>query len=60
MIEVKKGIEPDELKELREDPMLRGLSSKEMFAALKNPLKTSVIESLRHEQGQLWMHWLMI
>ena len=50
MIEIKKGIEPDGLKELREDPMLSRLSPKEMFAELKNPLKAQVIESLRHEQ----------
>ena len=56
MIEIKKGIEPDGLKELREDPMLRRLSPKEMFAELKNPLKAQVIESLRHEQGQLCVY----
>ena len=56
MIDIKKGIEPDGLKELREDPMLSGLSPKEMFAELKNPLKAQVIESLRHEQGQLCVY----
>lgn len=56
MIEVKKGVEPDGLKELREDPMLSGLSPKEMFAELKNPLKAQVVESLRHEQGQLCVY----
>ena len=56
MIEVKKGAEPDELKELRENPMLKGLSPKEMFAELKNPLKTHIIERLRHEQGQLCVY----
>ncbi len=45
MIEIKKGAEPDGLKELRENPMLSGLSPKEMFAELKNPLKVQVIGS---------------
>lgn len=53
MIEIKKETEPDGLRELRENPMLSGLSPKEMFAELKNPLKAQVIESLRHDQGQL-------
>lgn len=56
MIEIKKGTEPNGLKELREDPMLRGLSPKELFAELKNPLKALVIESLRHDQGQLCVY----
>lgn len=56
MIEVKKGAEPDGLKELRESPMLSGLSPKEMFAELKNPLKATVLESLRHDQGQLCVY----
>lgn len=56
MIEVKKGIEPDGLKELREDSMISRLSPKQMFAELRNPLKTQVIESLRHDQGQLCVY----
>lgn len=56
MIEVKKGAEPDGLRELRENPMLSGLSPKEMFAELKNPLKAMVLESLRHDQGQLCVY----
>lgn len=56
MIEVKKGIEPAGLKELREDPMLSGLSPKDMFAELRNPLKALIIESLRHDQGQLCVY----
>lgn len=56
MIEVKKGVEPGGLKELREDPMLSGLSPKEMFAELKNPLKATVLESLRRDQGQLCVY----
>ena len=56
MIEIIKGIEPEGLKELREDSMLSDLSPKEMFAELKNPLKARVIESLRHEQGQLCVY----
>lgn len=56
MIEVKKGVEPDGLKELREDLALSGLSPKEMFAELKNPLKKQVVESLRHDQGQLCVY----
>ena len=47
MIEIKKGTEPEGLKELREDSMLSELSPKEMFAELKNPLKAQVIESLQ-------------
>ena len=50
MIEIKKGNEPDGLKNLRENPALSGLSPKEMFAELRNPLKAQVIESLRHDQ----------
>lgn len=38
MIEIKKKAEPDGLKTLREDPLLKGLSPKELFAELKNPL----------------------
>ncbi len=56
MIEIKKGAEPDGLKKLREDPMLKGFSPKEMFAELKNPLKEEVIKSLRREQGQLCVY----
>lgn len=56
MIEVKKGTEPEGLKELREDPMFSALSPKEMFAELRNPLKKLVIESLRHDQGQLCVY----
>lgn len=56
MIEVKKGIEPDGLKELREDPVLSGFSPKEMYAELKNPLKEQVVECLRHDQGQLCVY----
>lgn len=56
MIEVQKGIEPDGLKELREDPMVSGLSPKEAFKMLRNPLKAQVTECLKRDQGQLCVY----
>lgn len=56
MIVVKKGTEPTGLKELREDPMLRGLPPKEAFKMLRNPLKGEVVESLKRDQGQLCVY----
>lgn len=44
MIEVKKGCEPDGLKELREECLAEGLSPKESFKRLLNPLKGQVME----------------
>ncbi len=56
MIEVKKGSEPEELKKLRDECRAEGLSPKESFARLKNPLKQQVIESLKRDQGQLCVY----
>lgn len=56
MIVVRKGAEPMGLKELREDSMLRGLTPKEAFKMLRNPLKAQVAESLKRDQGQLCVY----
>lgn len=56
MIEVKKETEPEGLKKLRESLALSGLSQKDMFAELKNPLKAQIIESLKNEQGHLCVY----
>lgn len=56
MIVVRKGIEPEELRKLREDPMLKGLPPKEAFKMLRNPLKGQVVESLKRDQGQLCVY----
>ncbi len=56
MIEVKKGVEPAGLKELREDPLVKELSPQEAFKRLMKPLKTEVLESLKREQGQLCVY----
>lgn len=56
MIEVKKGCEPDGLKELREKCLAEGLSPKESFKRLLNPLKGQVMECLKRDQGQLCVY----
>ena len=56
MIEVKKGSEPDALKKLREECLEAGLSPKEAFGMLRNPLKEQVIECLKRDQGQLCVY----
>lgn len=56
MIEVKKGPEPDELKQLREAPEVRTLAPKDAFRMLMNPLKTLVTERLKQEQGHLCVY----
>ena len=53
MIEVKKGSEPEELKNLREECQKEKLSPKESFKRLQNPLKRQVLECLKRDQGQL-------
>lgn len=44
MIEVIKGKEPDDLRALREDCKANGLTPKESFEMLQNPLKSEVIK----------------
>lgn len=56
MIEIKKGIEPDELKKLREDPEVKSLAPKDAFKMLMNPLKAQIAEQLKKEQGQLCVY----
>lgn len=56
MIEVKKGPEPEELKRLREECIEAGLSPKESFKMLQNPLKQQVLESLKRDQGQICVY----
>ena len=56
MIVVKKGLEPDGLKELREDPSVARLAPKDAYKMLMNPLKQEVIDSLKHDQGQLCVY----
>ena len=53
MIVIKKGTEPDELEKLRNECLEMGLSPKESYAMLRNPLKTKVLECLKRDQGQL-------
>ena len=56
MIEVKKGSEPEELKNLRKKCQEEKLSPKESFRRLQNPLKRQVLESLKRDQGQLCVY----
>lgn len=51
MIPIQKGIEPEGLAKLREKTKRQGLSPKEAFKKLKNPLKDKVRSSLVKEQG---------
>lgn len=53
MIAIKKEAEPAGLKELREEAADRGLSPKEAYQTLVDPLKRKVRKSLVREQGQL-------
>ena len=53
MIAIKKEAEPADLKELRKEAANRGLSPKEAYQTLVDPLKRKVRKSLVREQGQL-------
>lgn len=53
MIEIKKYPEPAGLKALREKAELKGLSPEKAYQKLKDPLKSTVRDSLVSEQGQL-------
>ncbi|MCM1121210.1 MAG: TIGR02646 family protein [Eubacterium sp.] len=56
MIAIKKGDEPEGLKELRDNPMVKMLPPKEAFKELRAPLKEKVFESLKRDQGQLCVY----
>lgn len=56
MIPVSKGNEPIELKELRESVKNEGLTPKEEFDRLRNPLKSEVLQVLKRDQGQLCVY----
>ncbi len=56
MIFVKKGDEPEGLKELRDECKDMGLSPKESYRMLMNPLKKEVLDCLIREQGQLCVY----
>ncbi len=56
MIEVRKSSEPDALKKLREECLAEGLSPRESFRRLQNPLKRQVIECLKQDQGHLCVY----
>lgn len=53
MIEIKKGQPPDELVALAQQAAEQGLTPKEAYATLRNPLKETVLECLMKEQGYL-------
>lgn len=53
MIEIRKRAEPAALKNLRDTAAQAGLTPREAYEKLKNPLKNTVRDSLIHEQGQL-------
>ena len=53
MIAIQKTVEPAGLAELRRQAVEARLSPKEAYDTLKNPLKTTVRDSLVEEQGQL-------
>lgn len=53
MLFIDKQEEPPELKELRENAINDGLTPKEAYSRLCNPLKRKVIDALMHEQGKL-------
>ncbi len=56
MIVVRKGTEPDALQVLREFCKSQGLSAKEAYRELKNPLKGEVLHCLKRDQGQLCVY----
>lgn len=56
MIEIKKGNEPEALKELRENTSVLGMSPKDEFSMLRKQLKSEVLESLKREQGYLCVY----
>ena len=56
MIAAKKGQEPEGLKQLREGKLTAGLSPKEQFDELKNPLKKEVLDCLLQDQGGLCVY----
>lgn len=56
MIGVIKGAEPEALKRLREDCLAEGLSPRESYRRLRNPLKSQVLECLKRDQGQLCVY----
>lgn len=60
MIEVKKGSEPDDLKKLREECLAEGLTPKESYKMLCNPLKSQLIECLKRDQGQLCVYCMSV
>ena len=53
MILIKKGTPPSELEELKQKAEFLGLSDKEGYDLLRNPLKKEVRNSLVQEQGHL-------
>lgn len=53
MILIKKGTPPSELEELKQKAEFLGLSDKEGYDLLRNPLKKEVRSSLVQEQGHL-------
>ncbi len=53
MILIRKLPAPPELDELKRKAEEQGLSDKEAYDLLRNPLKTQVRDALMHEQGHL-------
>lgn len=53
MIPIKKGTEPAGLVQLRQKAVNRGLSPKEAYNTLRDPLKSQVRQSMVEEQGEL-------
>ncbi len=53
MIPIKKGTPPQALNELKNRAIRKGLSPKDAYKTLKNPLKTEVLNNLVEEQGHL-------
>lgn len=53
MIPIKKGVEPPELKILRQKSIEKGLSPEEAYDTLKGSTKEIVRQSLLQEQGHL-------
>ena len=56
MIEIKKGTEPEGLKKLSIECKQNGLSARDSYNMLQNPLKKEVLECLRRDQGQLCVY----
>lgn len=56
MIAVRKGMGPDGLEELCKECMAEGLSPKESYDRLRNPLKQQVMDCLKRDQGQLCVY----